>query len=81
MPSKPPVDEEYSQAVARVILASAALALLLSSPFLTPGASFSTMVVTSSTIGAYCLFAVAWVVLVKRRPGHYVSRRAIMIVV
>ena len=35
---------------------------------------------TSSTIGAYCLSAVAWVVLVKRRPGHYVSRRAIMIV-
>ena len=38
------------------------------------------MFVTSSTVGAYCLFAVAWVVLVKRRPGHFVSRRAIMIV-
>ena len=35
---------------------------------------------TSSTVGAYCLFAVAWVVLVKRRPGHFVSRRAIVIV-
>jgi signal transduction histidine kinase/DNA-binding response OmpR family regulator len=80
MHNKPPVDEEYAQAVARVILASAALALLLSSPFLTTGASRSTMVVTSSTVGAYCLFALAWVVLVKRHPGHFVSRRAIMIV-
>jgi len=38
------------------------------------------MFVTSSIVGAYCLFAVAWVVLVKRRPGHFVSRRAIVIV-
>ena len=38
------------------------------------------MLVTSSTVGAYCLFAGAWVVLVKRRPGHFVSRRAVMIV-
>jgi signal transduction histidine kinase/CheY-like chemotaxis protein len=36
--------------------------------------------VTSSTIGVYCLLAAAWVVLVKRYPGHFVSRRAIMIV-
>ena len=78
--SKPPVDEEYAQAVARVILASAALVLCLCSPFLTSGSSRSTVFVTSSTVGAYCLFAVAWVVLVKRRPGHFVSRRAIMLV-
>jgi hypothetical protein len=78
--SKPPVDEEYAQALARVILASVALALCLSSPFLTAGSSRSTMFVTSSIVGAYCLFAVAWVVLVKRRPGHFVSRRAIVIV-
>jgi signal transduction histidine kinase/CheY-like chemotaxis protein len=80
VPSKPAVDEEYAQAVARVILASAALALCLSSPFLTSGSSRSTWFVTSSTVGAYCLFAAAWVVLVKRRPGHFVSRRATMIV-
>jgi two-component system, sensor histidine kinase RpfC len=77
--SKPAVDEEYAQAVARVILASASLALCLSSPFLTQGSSRSAIFLTSSTVGAYCLFAVAWVVLVKRRPGHFVSRRAIMI--
>jgi two-component system sensor histidine kinase/response regulator len=77
---KPSVDEEYAQAVARVILASGSLALCLSSPFLTAGSSRSTIVVTSSTIGVYCLLAAAWVVLVKRYPGHFVSRRAIMIV-
>jgi signal transduction histidine kinase/DNA-binding response OmpR family regulator len=77
--SPPPVDEEYSQAVARVILASVALALCLSAGFLTAGSSRAT-IVTSSTVGAYCLFAGAWVVLVKRRPGHFVSRRAIMMV-
>ena len=80
MHGKPSVDEEYAQAVARVILASGSLALCLSSPFLTAGSSRSTIVVTSSTIGVYCLLAAAWVVLVKRYPGHFVSRRAIMII-
>lgn len=79
MHSKPAVDEEYAQAVARVILSSVAFAVCLSAPFLTSGSARATFV-TSSTAGAYCLFAVAWVVLVKRRPGHFVSRRAIVIV-
>ena len=31
-------------------------------------------------VGAYLLFAMAWLVLVKRHPGHFVSRRVTVIV-
>ena len=43
-------------------------------------ASSRATLLTVSAVGAYLLFAIAWLVLVKRRPGSFVSRRGTVIV-
>ncbi len=74
---RPKIDEEYSQAVARAVLSMVGLAVCLSFRFLDAPADRT--LVTSSIVAGYSLFAVLWAVLVKRYPGHFVSRRVAVI--
>lgn len=79
VPRKSEVDEEYSQALSRIVNASVCFVVCLGLWFLASAPSRGTLV-ASLIAGGYCLFAVGWTVLVKRCPGHFVSRRAIVIV-
>jgi len=76
---KSTVDEEYAQALTRVVLSIVALVVVLSSWLLT-SAPTRMALVTSWAVFGYCLFAVAWAAVVKRYPGHFISRRATVIV-
>jgi CheY-like chemotaxis protein len=75
----PNVDEEYAQAVARVALTAAMLLLILGFRYFSSASTRATFI-TATAVGTYLLLAMGWLVLVKRHPGHFVSRRAIVIV-
>ena len=79
VPRKSEVDEEYFQALSRIANAVVALVVCLSFRYLASAPSRAALV-ASLAVGGYGLFAVGWAVLVRRRPGHFVSRRATVIV-
>ncbi len=73
------VDEEFSQAVARVIIVGISLFALCLQALLRHfrGEEYG---ISAISIGAgYWLFSLFWLLLVKRFPGHYISRRATVI--
>jgi hypothetical protein len=70
-----PVDEEYSQALARLILAFSCLGVTLTFHF----AGHSADMRGTAAIAGYYAFAVIWAALVRKRPGHSVWRRAVVI--
>jgi signal transduction histidine kinase/CheY-like chemotaxis protein len=70
------VDEEYSQARARIVLSSLTPPVCLIFWLLNAAASHATLIICLTATG-YALFGTAWAVLVKRHPGHFVTRRTI----
>jgi diguanylate cyclase (GGDEF)-like protein len=77
-PQQSTIDEEYSQALARMALSSVAFAVCLGSWFRTDASAHVTLV-TSAAVGTYCVFAAAWILLLKRWPGRFPSRRVAVI--
>lgn len=73
------VDEEYSQALARVVLSGAALIVCLAAWVLAHEPAPAELRMTFIA-GAYGLSAIAWAAMVKRHPGHFVSRRVTVII-
>ena len=66
-------------ALARVALTAAMLLICLGFRYLSSASSRATLL-TVVAVGAYLLFGMAWLMLVKRHPGTFVSRRATVIV-
>ena len=77
--SGPRLDEEYSQALARVTLSAAATAICFGAWLLSASSSAAGLL-GSTIVGGYWLFSLVWAVLVRRRPGRSVLRRAVAIV-
>jgi hypothetical protein len=63
-PQRPQFDEEYSQARARVGISTCALAIILGCYWFLPSASTSAVLVSAAVVAGYCVFSVAWAVLV-----------------
>ncbi|MEZ4701466.1 MAG: ATP-binding protein [Rhodothermales bacterium] len=74
---KPPIDEEYSQAIARIVMNVVFASIAL---YLWIALDHASMRVAAGLCGVYLVFASVWAVWVKRRPGTYVFRRAAVIV-
>ena len=71
-----PVDEEYSQAIARVVLSTLFAAISAAFWYIHEETS---LFVTASTCLGYLVFSIGWLILVKKRPGKSLFRRSLVI--
>lgn len=73
--SRSDVDEEYSQAIARVVITAIATVIVFVHDLVTA----HPMVVPIFYFG-YSLASIGWAAVIRRRPGHYPGRRIASIV-
>lgn len=69
------VDEELSQSRARAAIAGLGTAALWINWYL-----YDVSLTTTLIVSAYWFFSIFWILLVKRKPGHFVVRRIISII-
>lgn len=70
------VDEEYLQAVSRVVLTATFTTI---SGIVWFWRQETGLLATTTACGLYLIFSIAWLFLVKHKPGKYLSRRIIVI--